>query len=220
MFRIELDDYYALVAAAPEVGGAGGPPRDQPARRAQRPAGPRVRTGAGPGRSSSAVGGTPPVRSCRRFLDRNQIRVQMAPAGRARRRGAVAGRAARRGRPPRRSRRERQDRRATAASAGGRAPRHPDRAGGRGVRHGDRRRGACRPGGRRVRRVRGAPDDRDRARGTRRPGGHVVADRELPRLPLGRIGRRAVEPGAPAGAQARRRDPRHEVDHPHRRRDP
>ena len=71
----------------------------------------------------------------------------------------------------------------------------------------------------RVRRVRGTPDDRDRARGARRPGGHVLPDRELPRLPSGRLRRRAVEPRAPAGAQARRRDPRHAVDHADRRGD-
>ena len=88
-----------------------------------------------------------------------------------------------------------------------------DRADGRGVRHGDRRRGTCRTGSCGVRRVRGAANDRGRARGARRPGGHVLADRELPRLSLGRVGRRAVEPGAPAGAQARGRDPRDAVDH-------
>ena len=156
----------------------------------------------------------------RRFLDRNQVRFRWlqpdVPADAEQWSGALPAE----GDLPGDSRRERQDRRAAAASAGGRAPRHRDRAGGRGVRHGDRRRRARRPGSRRVRRVRGAPDDRDRARGTRRPGGHVLADRELPRLPLGRLGRRAVEPGAPAGAQARRRDPRHPVDHAHRRRDP
>ena len=40
----------------------------------------------------------------------------------------------------------------------------------------------------------------DRAGGARRPGGHVLADRELPRLPLGRLGRRAGQPRAAAGA--------------------
>ena len=52
-----------------------------------------------------------------------------------------------------------------------------------------------------------------------RPGGHVVPDRELPRVPVGRVGRRAGEPRAAAGAEARRRDPRHPVDHGDRRRD-
>ena len=104
--------------------------------------------------------------------------------------------------------------------AGLRAPRHPDGAGGRGVRHGDRRCRAGRAGGRRVWRIRGSPDDRRRARGARGAGGHVVADRELPRVPIGRVRRRALEPRTPAGAQARRRDPGHAVDHAHRRRDP
>ena len=79
----------------------------------------------------------------------------------------------------------------------------------RGVRHRDRRRRARRARGGRVRRVGGPAHDRDRARGARRPGRHVVADRELPRLPVGRLGRRAREPRAAAGAAARRRDPRH-----------
>ena len=82
----------------------------------------------------------------------------------------------------------------------------------------DRRRRPLRPGGRRVRRLGGAAHDRRRARGARRPGRHLVADRELPRLPLRRLGRRAREPRAAAGAPARRRDPRHARDHAHRRR--
>ena len=80
--------------------------------------------------------------------------------------------------------------------------------------------GPCRAGRGRVRRLRGAPDDRGRARGARRAGGHFLPDRELPRVPVGRVRRRALEPRAPAGAQARRRDPGHAVDHAHRRRDP
>ena len=47
-----------------------------------------------------------------------------------------------------------------------------------------------------VRRLGGTAHDRGRARGARRPGRHVVADRELPRLPVGRVGRRAREPRA------------------------
>ena len=80
--------------------------------------------------------------------------------------------------------------------------------------------GPAGPGRGRVRGVGGPAHDRGRARGARRPGRHVVADRELPRLPVGRVGRRAGEPRAAAGAQARRRDPRHPVDHADRRRDP
>ena len=80
--------------------------------------------------------------------------------------------------------------------------------------------GPAGPGGRRLRRVGGPADDRGRARGARRPGRHLLADRELPRLPLRRLGRRAREPRAAAGAAARRRDPRHPLDHADRRRDP
>ena len=94
------------------------------------------------------------------------------------------------------------------------------RAGRRGVRHGDRRRRARRAGRGRVRSVGGPADDRGRAGGARRPGRHVVADRELPRLPVRCVRRRAGEPCAAAGAQARRRDPRHPGDHADRRRDP
>ena len=53
-------------------------------------------------------------------------------------------------------------------------------------------------------------------RGARRPGRDVVADRELPRLPVRRLGRRAQPARAAAGAAARRRDPRHALDHRHR----
>ena len=62
VFRIELDDYHALAAAAPEVGERvgllanhrlGGPKVCRPVR----PHRPRS------GRSSSAIGGTPPARS-------------------------------------------------------------------------------------------------------------------------------------------------------------
>ena len=72
----------------------------------------------------------------------------------------------------------------------------------------------------RLRRVGGAAHDRGRAGGARRPGRHLVADRELPRLPVRRLGRRAREPRAAAGAAARRRDPRHPDDHADRRRRP
>ena len=68
--------------------------------------------------------------------------------------------------------------------------------------------GPAGPRGRRLRRLGGSAHARRRARGARRPGRHVVADRELPRLPVGRLRRRAREPRAAAGAAARRRDPR------------
>ena len=53
----------------------------------------------------------------------------------------------------------------------------------------------------------------DRARGARRPGRHLLADRELPRLRGRRLGRRAREPRAEAGAPPRRRDRRDALDH-------
>ena len=64
----------------------------------------------------------------------------------------------------------------------------------------------------------GLQHDRGRAAGARRPGRDLLADRELPRLPLRRVGRRARQPRAAAGAPARRRDPRHPRDRAHRRR--
>ena len=155
----------------------------------------------------------------RHFLDRNQIIVQVAHARRAGRRRAL-------GRPP--AGRRTTGRRSASSTARpwcGRScagspscsASRPSRGGG--VRHGDRRRRARGAGRRRVRRVGGPAHDRDRARGARRPGRHLVPDRELPRLPVGRVGRRAGEPRAAAGAAARRRDPRHAVDHADRRRD-
>ena len=93
------------------------------------------------------------------------------------------------------------------------------RAGGRGVRHGDRRRGARRAGGSCVRGVGGAPHHGRRTRGSRRSGRDLVADRELPRLPLRRVGRRAGQPRAAAGTQARSGDPRHARDRADRHRD-
>ena len=63
VFRIELDDYQALAAAAPEVAERVGLLASQPARRAEGSAGPCVRTRPRSGRSSSAIGGTPPARS-------------------------------------------------------------------------------------------------------------------------------------------------------------
>ena len=88
-------------------------------------------------------------------------------------------------------RRRRQDRRPAAAPPRGRAARRRDRAGRGGVRHRDRRRRARRPRGRGLRRVGGPAHDRGRAGGAGRPGRHVVPDRELPRLPGRRLGRRA-----------------------------
>ena len=53
-----------------------------------------------------------------------------------------------------------------------------------------------------------------RARGARRPGRDVLADRELSRVPQRRLGRRAREPRAPAGAAARGGDPGHALVSP------
>ena len=76
------------------------------------------------------------------------------------------------------------------------------------IRHGDHRRRPGRPRGGGVRRVGRAAHDHDRARSAGRPSRHVVADRELPRLPDRRLGRRTREPGAAAGQTVRRRDSR------------
>ena len=62
----------------------------------------------------------------------------------------------------------------------------------------------------------GLAHDRDRAGGPWRPGRYVGSDRELPRLPGGRVRGRAGEPRAAAGAEARRRDSRDAVDYPDR----
>ena len=75
VFRLELHDFHALAAEAPEFGEQvgrlamhrlGGPKACRP----ERPHPPRSE------RSSSASGGTPPVRQLRRFLERNQIRFR------------------------------------------------------------------------------------------------------------------------------------------------
>ena len=171
-------------------------------------------------RSSSATAGTRPARELRRFLDRNQVTFRWITPETPGRGRAVGRPAAGRGGLAGDPRRRRQDRRPAAAAPGGRAarPRHEAAAA-----EYDTVIVGAGPGrarGRRVRGVGGAADDRGRARGARRPGRHVVADRELPRLPVGRVRRRAREPRAPAGAPARRRDPRHPVDHPDRRRHP
>ena len=73
--------------------------------------------------------------------------------------------------------------------------------------------GAC---GRGVRGLGGTEDDRGRTGGARRTGRRVGADRELPRLPVGRVRRRAGDPCAAAGAAARRRNRGDPVDHTHR----
>ena len=192
--------------------------REQPALGPERPAGAGRGADRVPGRRARA----PPrcgLFRARRFLDRNQIPFRWlqpdVPADAA----ALGRRPPGRGRPagdPDRQRR--QGRRPAAVAARRRAARDSDRAGVGGVRHRDRRRRAGGPRSRRVRSVGGPPDDRDRVRSARRPGRNVVADRELPRLPVGRLRRLSVEPGADASAAARRRDRRHAADHAHRSR--
>ena len=96
VFRIELHDYHALAAAAPEVAERVGLLAKQPARRAQGPAGPCVRTRPVPGdRPRPSVGRL--LRGAAALPRPQPDPVQMAPAGRARRCGAVVGRAAGRG---------------------------------------------------------------------------------------------------------------------------
>ena len=210
VMRIEPHDYHAVAAVAArrrEGGRHGSRPTGWAGRAGCRASPPSRRRRA---RSSSATAGTPSCAELRRFLDRNQITLHVAPARRARTRPSSG---AARCRPTTTARR--------SASSTARRSVRPQlrrvaellglahRAGGRRVRHGDRRRRPGRPGRRRLRRVGGPAHDRGRARGARRPGRHVLADRELPRLPVGRLRRRAREPRAAAGAPARRRDPRH-----------
>ena len=92
VFRIELDDYHAVTAVAPQVGERIG---ERPAPGSQRPAGARL--GAGP------VQGDRPRPSMGRRLHRAEAvprpqpgSVQMARAGSARRYRGVVGRSARR----------------------------------------------------------------------------------------------------------------------------
>ena len=88
-----------------------------------------------------------------------------------------------------------------------------------GVRHRGRGRRAGRPCRCGVRRVRGAAHvviEREAPVAKRAPPPH----RELPRLPIRRVRRRAGPPRATAGSPLRRRDSGHTNDHPHRRGEP
>ena len=215
VMRVEPSDYHTVAAAAPDVAAEVG------RLAAERMSGPRGLQGiaAEPHppravvfgkRADAECAGAPPLPRAQPDL------LPVGHAGRAGRGGGVGRSAAGRRRLPDHPLRRRQD--------GGQAPAAPRRgapgAGHRGrrrrVRHGRRRRRPVRPGGRRVRRLRGAADHRRRARGARRPGRHLLAHRELPRLPLRRLRRRALQPSAAAGAAARRRDPRDPRDHAHR----
>ena len=123
------------------------------------------------------------------------------------------------GRPSDDPRDRRQDGGPPPAAPCGGAPRAGDRGGGAGVRHGDRRRRTRRSGCGGLRRLRGAPHHGGGTAGPGRSGRDLLADRELPRLPLRRVGRRARQPSAAAGTPARRGDPRHARDRAHRPRD-
>ena len=187
------------------------------ARAHRRPAGRRGRAAAGARDPARRTAGMPPARDLRRFLDRNQITFDWvtpdAPDAAAAlgRRSAAGGRPARScarrtatrcSRPPLRDVAELLGLQTTATAADydtviiGAGP-----AGSR---------------GRGVRRLRGPAHDRDRARGAGRPGRVVVANRELSRLSRRRLGRRAQQARAAAGAPPRRGDPRHALDHRHR----
>ncbi len=197
---------------------AGGAPRERPPRGPAWPEDARRRVDALPGdRDRPPLGRR--LRRATTVPGSQPGPVSLAAAGRSGRGGGLAGSAAHRGRLSRAPHPERQDRRSPAAAARRRAARNRDRAGGRGVRHGDRRSRPGRSRGGRLRGLGGSADDRRRARGARRTGGNVVADRELPGVSVGSLGRRAREPGTPAGAPARRRDPGHAVDHADRRGD-
>ena len=77
------------------------------------------------------------------------------------------------------------------------------------VRHRHHRRRPGRAGRGRVRRLRGPAHGGGRTRGARRAGRHLLADRELPRLPERHLRRRTGQPRAPAGQAPRRGDPGH-----------
>ena len=130
----------------------------------------------------SGTGGMPRVRELRRFLDRNQISFRWLQPDEPADAEQWAGPLPDEDDLPADSRHERKDRREAAASAGGGAPRDPDRADRRGVRHGDRRRGACGSRSSRVRRIGGTADDRrssgrpPAARPARPPGSRTTSD--------------------------------------------
>ena len=93
MFRIELRRLPGARRRRAGGRGAGGRPREPPARGRQRPAGPCVRTGPVQGdRPRPSVGRL--LRGAEALPRPQPDPVQMAPAGRARRRGAVVGRTA------------------------------------------------------------------------------------------------------------------------------
>ena len=211
VLRLDPHDYHAVAAVAPAV-----------SREVGRLAGNRM-TGA---RGLQGIAADPPppratvvghrwdaaCAELRHFLDRNQVTftwVQPEEPDAAER---WDGTLPRDGDLPVVRARRRQDGGAAAAAARGRAARARDGTGRGGVRHGRRRRRPRRPRRRRVRRVGRPADARGGARGARRPGRVVVPHRELPRLPGGRVRRRAREPRAAAGPAARRRDPRHPDD--------
>ena len=219
VMRVEPHDYHAVAAVEP-----GDRPADRPAgerahERLGRTAGHRGRSAAAPRDRVRA----PLGRLLHRAAPLPRPQPGHVQVGHARcfGRGRAMGRSpAARGRSPGGSRGRRQDGGAAGAAPVGRVARAGD--GGRcgRVRHrGDRGR-AIRAGRRRVWGVRGPEHDRDRARGPRRPGRHVLPDRELPGLPLGRFRRRAGQPRAAAGATARCGNRGHASDHEDRPGDP
>ena len=100
-------------------------------------------------------------------------------------------------------------------AARGRAAGGPDA---RRLRRDHHRRRTDRADRRRQRRGGGTAHARRRAIRAGRPGGHLDAHRELHRLPVRRLGRRARGQGDAPGAAARRRDHRHPRDRGHRSR--
>ena len=214
VMRVERAEYYALAAAVARSVAAGG---RAGARAHRRAAEHRRRAAAGrasPGRSAlgsgvlpTCAGSSPATRSlrladARRAGSRRGFGRRRSPAGWRLARRCARGR--RRVLSPRRC--------ATLPSASACRPR--PRVGRLRRRHHRRRAGGPRGGG--LRRVRRAAHDRHRARGARRPGRDVVADRELSRLSQRRLGRRACQPRAAAGAAARRGNPGHALGHRHR----
>ena len=207
VFRIEPHDYHAVAAVAPEVGARG----RLASNRLQRPARSSEHLRVGSHRAD--VLGHRWDGACAE-LRRFSIATRSGSGGC----NPTCTTTPRSGLEPCRPRAitppfadQRRDRPPTDATPRSRAARHCDRAVRGGVRHGDRRCRPCRPAApcTALRKASGRSWLSRRRLGA---GGHVIADRELPRLPLRRVGRRAVASRALQQARTGRRDRRHPVD--------
>ena len=211
VMRIEPRDYHAVASGSPDVA------KEVGRLASHRMSGLRGLQGlaADPPPPRAIVVGhrlDPACSELRRFLARNQVTFDWLSPDTPAQDGALGRPAAGRGRHAHGPRDRGQDRDPAAAAPRRRAARARHRARARRVRRGDRRRRARRARGGGLRRLGGPAHARRRARGAGRPGRHVVADRQLPRLPRRGLRRRAREPGAAAGAPARGGDPRDPLD--------